>query len=101
MIPWVLVYTEDYERFLEKKSISSSEESFKRFLSEIGTQSLMFQKPNKPDESAPFYYKEVPEGSCIYLRTSHGYEAVLHQKLFSASHEKQDKSRRGSSCSIV
>jgi hypothetical protein len=101
MIAWVLVYKEHYERFLEAKGSSPSAETFKRFLSEIGTPSLVFQPPTLTEESNYVSYKEAPEGSCIRLRTSHEYTAVLHQKLFPASHEKQDKSRRSSSCSIV
>jgi len=101
MIPWVVIYKEHYERFLKGTGLTDSDESFKQFLSEIGTPSLVFQKPTGTEESNYVSYKQVPQGSCVRLRTSHGYVAVLHQKLFPASHEKQDKSRRLSSCSIV
>jgi hypothetical protein len=101
MILWVTVYREHYERFLEVMGLTDTKDAFKRFLSEIGTPFLSFQKPVKVEDSNSVSYKEVSEGSCIRLRTAPAYTAVLHQKLFSASHEKQDKSRRSSSCSIV
>lgn len=101
MIPYVLYHDEHYKMYLEKQGARDTVESFRCFLKEIGTTSLSFQNPIKTDERMSFLYKQVPEGSCIRLRTSHGYTAVLHQKLFPASHEKQDKSQRSTSCSIV
>lgn len=101
MIPWVLVYKEHYDKYREIHQLEESVSTFQAFLKDIGTPSLVFQKPTKVEESNYVSYVQAPQGSCIRLRTSQNYAAVLHEKLFPASNEKQDKSRRSSSCTIV
>jgi hypothetical protein len=101
MKAFVLVYNEHYGKFCEVHSLSDTQESFQRFLKEIGTPSVQFQSVITMEESNYMGYKEVPEGTCLRLRQPHEYVAVVHEKLFQTSREKEDKSRRGSSCVIV
>ncbi len=98
---WVLVYKEHYEKYCELHELVLSNAAFQAFLKEIGTPSLCFHNPKQIEESNYLSYEEVPEGSCITLRIPQAYVAVVHEKLFPVSHEKPDKSRRSSSCSIV
>jgi hypothetical protein len=98
---WVLVYEEHYQRYKEYYGLEESIQSFQRFLKEIGTPSLQFNQPAMKEQSNYLKYLEVPEASCIRLRKPEEYVAVLHESLFQGRHEKQDKSRRSSSCSIV
>lgn len=101
MKAYVLVYQEHYAKFCELHTVLQTESSFQAFLKEIGTTSLSFQMKEKQLESNYVSYKEVPPGSCIRLRLPEEYVATIHAKLFETSRENQDKSRRGSSCSIV
>lgn len=101
MIPWVVVYKEHYDKYRDVHQLEETVSTFQVYLKDIGTPSLVFQKPPKTEESNYVSYVQAPESSCIRLRTSQDYVAVLHEKLFPASNEKQDKSRRTSSCSIV
>ena len=98
MIPYVLYHDEHYKMYLEKQGTRDTTDSFRCFLKEIGTTSLLFERP-MPDHTR--VYHQVPSSTCIRLRTPQDYVAVVHEKLVEASREKQDKSRRSSSCSIV
>ncbi len=98
---WALVYKEHYERYCELHQLQVGDAALQAFLKEIGAPSLCFHTPRGVEESNYVSYQEVPGGSCITLRIPHTYVAVVHEKLFPASQEKPDKSRRSSSCSIV
>lgn len=98
---FVLIYQEHYERYRELNSLGDSEQSFQRFLKEIGTPALSFSQSGMKEQSNYMSFLEVPAGSCVRLRKPEEYVAVLHECLFRGRHEKQDKSRRSSSCSIV
>ena len=98
---WVLVYEEHYIKFCFQNNLTENDELFQRFLKEIGTPAIMFQEPNQKQESNYMVYKEVPSGSCIRFHTPEIYARVIRQNLYIDSNEKQDKSRRTSSCSIV
>ena len=98
MIPYVLYYDEHYKKFLEKRGLSDTIESFRLFLKEIGTASLVFERPT-PDPAV--VYHQVPSSTCIRLRTPEDYVRVVHATLYKETHEKQDKSKRSNSCVIV
>lgn len=98
MIPWVLYNENHYIKFLERKSLSDTIESFRLFLKEIGTSSLFFSRPTPTPD---IVYHQVPSSSCIRLRTPEDYKSVVHSTLFQETHEKQDKSKRSNSCVIV
>lgn len=98
MIPYVLYYDEHYKQFLKQKNLSETIDSFRLFLKEIGTASLLFERPT-PDPAV--VYHQVPSSTCIRLRTPEEYVAVVHKSLYPELREKGDKSRRSSSCVIV
>lgn len=100
MIPWVLVYDEHYRKYCEKHTRPHDLDSLQSFLKEIGTPSLLFQTPKERVISTFVSYRQVPYASCIRLRTSEDYVAVVHTNLYPELHEKRDKSRRSSSCTI-
>lgn len=98
---FVLVHQEHYEKYCEKEGLKDSAKTFQAYLKDIGTPSITFQSKSEQIESNYLSYKEVPDGSCIRFRLHAEYVAIIHQKLFQESHERPDKSRRGSSCCIV
>ena len=98
---WVVVYEEHYAKFCDLRALSQSEESFRSFLKDIGTPSLSFQPRTEAPESNYVSYKEAPQGSCVRLRVPDDYVTTIHETLFQTSHEKEDKSRRTSSCVLV
>lgn len=101
MTLWVLVYMEHYQQYREKYSVPETEVSLQQFLKEIGTPLLVSSKPTLVEESSYMSYIEVPKGTCIRLRGANQYALLVRERLFQEAHEKQDKSRRSSSCSIV
>ncbi len=101
MLPWVLVYDEHYRKYCEKMVCPHDLESFQRFLKEIGTPSLFFQAPAQRVVQTSVFYRQVPMGTCIRLHTPETYVSVVHKILYPEAREKQDKSRRSSSCVIV
>lgn len=94
MIPYVLYSDTHYKDFLHKRNLSDTIDSFRLFLKEIGTSSLLFERPIPDCERV---YHQVPSSTCIRLRTIEDYNLVVHTMLY----EKPDKSRRSSSCCIV
>lgn len=98
---WVLVYDEHYEKFLSLQHLEKNGESFQVYLKEIGTPSLAFQKPTGVLQTNYIEYKEVPIGSCVRLRTSEKYVAVVHKVLYPELRQREDKSRRSTSCVVV
>lgn len=98
---WVLVYAEHYEKFRQIHRLEKSEASLQRFLREIGTPLVVTSKPFLKEESSYMEYLQVPKGSCVFLRRPQAYAQVVRERLFPDAHEKQDKSRRSSSCSII
>jgi hypothetical protein len=89
---WVVVDTNYFQIYLEKHQFTNSPETFQRYLRDVGTHSILFQKPSEAFSD----FLEVPKGSCIRLRTKDEYNAITHE-----FHEKKDTSRRTSSCTIV
>ena len=98
---WALVYDEHYLKYCITTHQEESQEIFQSFLKDIGTPCIAFQKPSQQPESNYVSYKEVPNGSCIRLYTVKEYAAVIRRKLYPESDERQDKSRRSSSCSLM
>lgn len=101
MIPWVLVYDEHYKKFCELKVRPNNLDSLQQFLKEIGTPSLLFQTPKERTINTSVAYKQVPYSSCIRLRTPEDYVAVVHKTLYPELREKQDKSERSNSCTLM
>jgi hypothetical protein len=101
MIPWALVYDEHYQRFCELNVKSDDLDTFQQFLKEIGTPSLLFQTPNERKVATSVVYKQVPYSSCIRLHTPENYAAVVHKTLYPKLREKQDKSERSNSCTVM
>ena len=89
---WAIVSTDAFQVYLDHSNLPNCPATLQKYLYEIGTPSISFQAPLTKETD----YIEVPQGSCIKLRTEDQYN--LH-----ASHltPKQDKSRRTSSCTIV
>ena len=85
---WVAFDDVVFQRYLQQTNKPNCPETFQAYLRTVGTTQISFQPTST--------FVEVPLGSCIRLRTVEAYEAVkqLHT-------EKQDKSRRSSSCTIV
>ena len=98
---WVLVDQEHYAKYCELHAFSQTDTSFQKYLREIGTPSIQFESSRDSGFVKGVFRKEVPQGSCIRLWQTHEYIAVVHEKLFQVPHEKEDKSRRSNSCSIV
>lgn len=101
MIPWVLVYDEHYQKYCEKICKPNDLDTFQLFIKEIGTPSLLYQTPKERKVASSVAYRQVPYSSCIRLHTPEQYEAVVHKTLYPELREKQDKSTRSSSCTIV
>ncbi len=101
MIPWVLVYDEHYRKYCEQSSCPHDLDSFQRFIKEIGTPSLLFQTPSQRVVQTNVSYRQVPMSSCIRLRLPEDYVAVVHAKLYPELRNKEDKSRRSSSCVLM
>jgi hypothetical protein len=101
MIPWVLVYDEHYQRFCERNCRPDELDTFKLFVKEIGTPSLLFQEPKERTIATSVVYRQVPSSSCIRLRTPDSYSAVVHKTLSPELREKQDKSERSNSCTLM
>jgi hypothetical protein len=98
---YVLVYEEHYTKYLDLHTLLEGTASLQSFLRDIGTASIAFQRPLHNLDSNYVSFKEVPMGSCVRLWQPHQYVDIIHEKLFVDSHEKEDKSRRRSSCVIV
>ena len=98
---WALIYEEHYIKYCLISHQTENNEVFQGFLKTIGTPSLAFEKPKEPLESNYMLYKEVPDGTCVRLRTTQEYATVIRQKLYPESNEKPDKSRRSSSCTLM
>ena len=98
---WVLVYEEHYEKFLALHQQEKTNESFQQYLKEIGTPCFFFQKPTEVLQSNYIHYKEVPQGTCIRRRRSEEYVAIVHKVLYPELRQREDKSRRSSSCAIL
>jgi hypothetical protein len=97
---WAYVFDPDFLQFLASRNLKNSPETFQLFLKEVGTTDLKWTKQQR-DQVAPScvsQYVRVPPGSCIRLRTPDAYARVVAPQL---TREKQDKSRRSSSCTIV
>ena len=97
---WAYVSDPDFLLFLGTRNLKNSPEVFQLFLKEIGTTDLKWTKDQK-DKTVPSclsQYVRVPPGSCIRLRTPEEYAKVV---AFQFPREKQDKSHRSSSCTIV
>jgi hypothetical protein len=88
---FVLFHEVDFVLFLELLNLPNCPETFQRFLKDIGTTQISFQ----PSTSS---FLEVSPGSCIRLRAEKDYVLAIAKLV---PHEKQDKSRRTSSCTIV
>ena len=101
MLPWVLVYEDHYRHYCEKNVRPHDLDSFVQFLREIGTPSLLFQTPSEQKISSFVRYRQVPLSSCIRLRTPEEYMKVVNKNVYCLSMERQDKSRRSSSCVIM
>lgn len=101
MIPWVLLYEEHYEKYCEKNLLNEDLDSLQRFLKEIGTPSLHFREPKERKVATLVAYRQVPYSSCIRLRTPEHYVAVVHKTLYPELREKQDKSERSNSCTLM
>ena len=101
MRTWVLLYEEHYSKYLASKHLEKSTETFKDYLKTIGTPRLLFGEPLEKPESNYLVFLEVPEGTCIRLRTEKNYVTTVHRLLYPELREPQDKSRRSSSCVIV
>jgi hypothetical protein len=89
---WVRVNTKHFQAYLQQAQLANSPETFQRFLREVGTPFLTCEAPS--NESTDLL--DVPNGSCIRLRTEDQYNA--HVQSFQT---KQDKSERTTSCTIV
>ena len=101
METWVLVYDEHYRKYCDKRCCPHDLDSFQWFLRDIGTPSLSFQKPHQHIVQTAVSYRQVPLGTCIRLRGPEDYTSVVHKNLYPELREKQDKSRRSSSCTIM
>lgn len=88
---FVLLKDSDFQTFLQITNLPNCPETFQKFLKTVGTTQISFHKQND-------FFVSVPPGSCVRLRTEEDYEYTV---LSCKPREKQDKSRRSSSCSIV
>lgn len=97
---WVYVSDPDFLLFLSTRNLKNSPEVFQLFLKEIGTTDVKWTKDQKEKSvsSCVSQYVRVPPGTCIRLRTPDDYARVIASQF---KPEKQDKSRRSSSCTIV
>lgn len=97
---WAYVYDPDFLQFLSARNLKNSPEVFQLFLKEIGTTDLKWSKQQKEKipPSCVSQYVRVPPGSCLRLRTSEEYAKVVASQF---PREKQDKSRRSSSCTVM
>ena len=88
---FVLLKDSDFQTFLQITNLPNCPETFQKFLKTVGTTQISFHKQNDS-------FVAVPAGSCVRLRTEEDYKYTI---LNSQPREKQDKSRRSSSCCIV
>lgn len=88
---FALFHEIDFSLFLEVRNLPNCPETFQRFLKDIGTTQISFQASTSS-------FLEVPPGSCVRLRGEKDYLLAMAKLV---PHEKQDKSRRTSSCTIV
>jgi hypothetical protein len=88
---FVFLREDDFEIFLSLTNLPNSPETFQRFLKTVGTTQIAFSQKNE-------FFFSVPPGSCVRLRTEDDYIDAIHTLL---PRDKEDKSRRSSSCTIV
>lgn len=88
---YVFLRDDDFDIFLTTTNLPNSPETFQRFLKSVGTTQIAFSQKNE-------FFFSVPPGSCVRLRTEEDY---IHTLTTLIPREKQDKSRRSSSCCIV
>ncbi len=86
---YVLLNDNDFLEFLRLRNLPNCPESFQIFLKVVGTTQISFQIKDTS-------FVQVPEGSCIRLRSQGDYDSIVMRV-----HDKPDKSRRSSSCTIV
>lgn len=97
---WAYVYDPDFLQFLTIRNLPNSPETFQLFLKEFGTTDLKWTKQQKNllEPSCVSQYVRIPPGSCVRLRTRDEYARVVASLL---TREKQDKSQRSNSCTII
>jgi hypothetical protein len=88
---FVYLVDEDFVHYLTLRNVPNCPETFQQFLKTVGTTQISIGSFHDS-------FVLVPEGSCIRLRTHESYANALASLL---PPEKQDKSRRSSSCCVM
>ena len=82
---------DDFTQYLTLRNVPNRPETFQQFLKTVGTTQILIGSPKES-------FVSVPSGSCIRLRTQESYRKAFLDAL---PPEKEDKSRRSSSCSVM